>query len=250
MTGQTKIAVCETHGEYESNGCEIPLLGRMRWSGCPACDAEKRERADAVKAAERNRVVQQRRRDARIPLHFDECSFENYEASTGAMQHALKVAGDFAATLDERHAGEIEKFMLVLMGGVGTGKTHLGIAIASAAAETRKALYVDMLEMVQMVRVTWRRGSDVSESGVLRELATVGLLVIDEVGVQYGTDAEKVTVFEILNSRYRNKMPTVLISNLGADGMKDFLGERVCDRLAEVSERVVFGWKSFRGANK
>jgi DNA replication protein DnaC len=72
--------------------------------------------------------------------------------------------------------------------------------------------------------------------------------VLDEVGVQYGTDAEKQIAFEIINTRYENLRPTIIISNLNAAELTTFIGERVMDRLKENGGRLlVFDWPSHRG---
>lgn len=74
------------------------------------------------------------------------------------------------------------------------------------------------------------------------------LLILDEVGVQHGSDTEKLILFEIINGRYEAARPTIVISNLDAAGLEQFLGERAFDRLREGGGRlVVFDWESHRG---
>ena len=83
--------------------------------------------------------------------------------------------------------------------------------------------------------------------------ATVGaghdfVLVPDgaEVGVQYGTDGEQNILFEVLDRRYRDMLPTILLANQSKDGLKQFLGERAYDRLTETGRIVAFEWESYR----
>ena len=40
------------------------------------------------------------------------------------------------------------------------------------------------------------------------------LLILDEVGVQFGSETEKMILFEIINGRYEQLKPTIVISNL------------------------------------
>ena len=66
-------------------------------------------------------------------------------------------------------------------------------------------------------------------------------------GVQYGSDAEKIALFDVLNERYDSRMPTIFISNLDKNGVAESLGERVFDRLREDNGRVIaFKWESER----
>ena len=72
------------------------------------------------------------------------------------------------------------------------------------------------------------------------------LLILDEVGVQFGSETEKMILFEIINGRYEQLKPTIVISNL-ADALTDYLGERVVDRLREGGGRMlIFDWPSYR----
>ena len=67
----------------------------------------------------------------------------------------------------------------------------------------------------------------------------VDLLIVDEVGVKAGTENEKQIIFNVLNERYNNVLPTVLISNLRENEVKTYLGERVWDRLKEGGGNVL-----------
>jgi DNA replication protein DnaC len=77
-------------------------------------------------------------------------------------------------------------------------------------------------------------------------LGSVGLLVMDEVGVQYGTDAEKVLLFDVINRRYQDVMPTILLTNLDKAGLREYLGDRAFDRIRENGLLVPFVWESHR----
>ena len=81
-----------------------------------------------------------------------------------------------------------------------------------------------------------------TESQVLSILFSVPLLVIDEIGVQYGTDSEQNILFDVMDRRYRDMMPTILLANLKLKrekpedpaGLREVLGERIYDRLTET----------------
>src|SRR6185312_8486138 len=97
------------------------------------------------------------------------------------------------------------------------------------------------------LRDTWRKDSAETESEVLCQLLLPDLLVIDEVGVQYGSDGEKVHAFDIIDGRYNAMRPTIVITNCKPDELLAYLGERVVDRLLEDGGRMlVFDGKSNR----
>jgi DNA replication protein DnaC len=67
------------------------------------------------------------------------------------------------------------------------------------------------------------------------------------VGVQFGSDTEKLMLFDILNERYERRRPTILMSNLPRDEVSAYLGERVFDRLREDGGQFIsFTWESYR----
>jgi DNA replication protein DnaC len=78
-------------------------------------------------------------------------------------------------------------------------------------------------------------------------MTEVDLLILDEVGVQFGSDFEKNLLFEVLNSRYESRRPSVILSNLSQPEVQNYLGERVVDRIREDGGRVMtFDWASHR----
>lgn len=245
---ETKAAVCPSHGAFESRS--LMLLGRMMgWSKCPACDMEQREQEAEERRLrddqERQRRLENRLKQAGIPLRFRSRSFANFEAETKAMADCLVVAGEFAEKFSERKA---EGATMVFSGKPGTGKSHLAIAVClSIMARGYTAMYLNALDAIRLVRSTWGRDTQRREADVMNDLATVDLLVLDEVGAQYGTEGEQVILFDIINRRYQDQMPMILLTNQGRDGFRQYLGDRAFDRLREAGRWVAFDWESYRG---
>jgi DNA replication protein DnaC len=66
--------------------------------------------------------------------------------------------------------------------------------------------------------------------------------------VQFGSLAESAILQEVINARYESILPTILISNLTFDQLKDAIGERIVDRVTDGGRnRQVFNWESYRG---
>lgn len=240
------VSNCDQHGSYRRSG--IRYLGvREIWTPCPDCrEAEiaaerQREAQESAKAtlARMEAMLEQ----AAVPARFKGRSLDNFVATTAEQKHALSIACEFAANFSnhaERGTG------LVLSGLPGTGKSHLGTAIQQAIMPDHCSLYVTALGIVRAVRNTWRRGSELTETQVLSMFGSVPLLVIDEIGVQYGTDGEQTILFDVLDKRYRDMQPTILLTNQDKRGLKEFIGERSFDRLTETARWVPFDWASHR----
>lgn len=103
---------------------------------------------------------------------------------------------------------------MIFCGGIGTGKTHLAIGIAKELmARYRSAFFMSVMGAVRSVKETWRN-SETSESEALKNLIEPDLLILDEVGVQFGSDTGKLILFEIINGRYEGRRATILIATL------------------------------------
>jgi DNA replication protein DnaC len=110
--------------------------------------------------------------------------------------------------------------------------------------------YTTVIDYIRTVRETWQRDSDRSEAKVIQEYTNYDLLILDEVGVQFGSDGELTQLTDLIDRRYRDLKPTLVISNCDAEGLERFLGQRAVDRFSENGGRiVVFDWKSWRGRN-
>lgn len=245
---EPREAVCPKHGPYTSTGTRY-LVGKGRevWTPCSDCTAERHEAEREAAELERQQRERARLEEmlgrAAIPVRFIGRSFDNYRAETPGQVAALAAARDYARSFDRHaHTGE----SMLMLGKAGTGKSHLASSILQAIMPAHVGLYTTAADLIDMVRETWRRDSDQSQARVLQMLATVPLLVIDELGVQYGSESERHTMFQIIDRRYRDRRPMILMANLKLTELQALLGDRVFDRLREVSRVLSFDWESFR----
>jgi DNA replication protein DnaC len=238
---------CPRHGVYMPTGTRLKLSGRDVWTECPDCVAVRRATEQAERdqqAAERARVdLEQKLQTSAIPARFLGKSLDNFKAETDQQRYALTVARDYIETFELRlKRGE----GLILSGMPGTGKSHIAAAILQGILPRRVGLYTTCMGAIRFIRETWRKESERSEREALNILGEADLLVLDEIGVQYGTDGEQTVIFDILDRRYREMKPSILLTNQDKAGLKAFIGERAYDRLTETCRWVPFDWPSYR----
>lgn len=241
-----KPANCDAHGAYESRH----FFGRV-WSRCPACQRDLE--AEEIKKAEDSKREAERRAwnaslDAScIPERFLDRSLKSFKAETPEQQRALAFATAYADDFDTvMKTGRCAMFV----GLPGTGKTHLaaGIGLRIMHRDNRRVLFMTVMRAIRTIKDTWSKDSELSETQAIAALVRPDLLILDEVGIQFGSETEKLMLFDVLNERYEKRRPTLLISNLGMEDVRAYLGERVFDRLREDGgEAVAFGWESYRG---
>jgi DNA replication protein DnaC len=243
---KTRTEQCETHGAYESK-CYLGTI----WTKCPVCAEEKQRHIEADLAAKAKeagiRAWAAKVSDAGIPERFRDRSLQSFIAGNEGQAYALKFSETYADQFDDVLAtGRSALFI----GKPGTGKTHLaaGIGLRIMSRQSRSVLFTTVIRAIRRVKDTWGKSSNETETQAIETLVYPDLLILDEVGVQFGSDTEKMILFDVLNSRYEKRRPTLLLSNLTLDEVKAFLGERVFDRLREDGgEAIVFDWESHRG---
>lgn len=238
---------CATHGEYAYT--KRVMMGRVMPHKCPTCYQEQIDERERCEKEDREMQIQHKMRrmfnNAMLPRRFAQKSFDGYIADSDDKNRALVIAKKYAEMWPDRfdQGGGI-----VMCGMPGTGKTHLAAAIAiNVLNQGASVVFTSVMKLARDVKSTYSRDSDRSEADVINKYTSPQLLIIDEVGVQYGSDAEKIILFEVLNGRYEDVMPTILLSNLPVEHLPEYLGDRVIDRMTEGGGAVInFSWESYR----
>ena len=129
-------------------------------------------------------------------------------------------------------------------------KLSAGIANEIIAKSSATAVYRTIGAVLQSIRATYDRTTEQTESQILSSLISPSLLILDEIGVskEKPSDFELTTLFAIINGRYEELRPTVIVSNLDGQSLPAAIGERCIDRLREGGVIVIpFEWESQRG---
>lgn len=250
---KTKPAECHAHGTYTDELIES-FSGDHFWKGCPRCQFDAvHSTDDAIRkpalTIRRERAVNASLLASGIPLRFRASTLDSYRTDTHREGQAIAL-NKCREYVDEFEANWDAGRSMMLLGDVGAGKTHLACAIAQQVIRSygASARYTMAIEIIRDIKMTFDKKSEQTERDVYSSLLAPDLLVIDEVGVQHGSDFERQVLFEVIDSRYRQLMPTIVISNLGLAGLRKCLGDRAVDRLTDAGgPAVLFTWASARG---
>lgn len=254
-------AVCEKHGEYEFKYIKGLFKQAIVSSTCCKCVEERTKFIDSevvrVSGEREEMRMQEKIMQSGVSKRNIDKTFDNYIASTPAQVKAKKLYEDFASSICN---GEVTK-SLIVCGSVGTGKTHLASAVVNSVSRTKKANpngysnigyktceLVKIIDLIRQFKSTWSKDNDNTEEKFLDYYTNVDALIIDEVGMQFGSDTEKMVIFDIIDGRYNNMLPTALISNLELPEVQQLIDPRAIDRLREDGGVVVaMSWESHRG---
>ena len=218
------------------------------------CDCHLRARAESLLTA------------ARIPRRYEHCELTNYDTDFPGAHPSLAeahfVASNFAKKCDPRS----DKGLLII-GTIGTGKTHLAVGILKELIDTRgiPSLFYDYRELLKEIQNSYNSTVQTTELDVLRPVFETDVLVLDELGAVKPTEWVWDTVSLILNTRYNNNRTTIITTNFedqpaaavsGSlsparaasrnETLGDRIGERMRSRLHEMCRVVTIDGTDFR----
>lgn len=251
VVAEQSTASCSTHGEYQQTKYQS---GRV--TKCPECEREREQQriadekaAQLREAAERkSKLIDELIGNSGIPKRFLGKTLKSYQVSCKEQQDVINDAKAFLIEFSspQGHSGRC----MTMLGNTGTGKSHLACAVALCVIKRYggTARFSSVSEINRLVRESKSYNTKYSETEVIEAFGNYDLLIVDEVGIQSGTDAESRALFDVFNARYQNVKPTIVISNLTKDQLTVALGERIVDRLKEGGGEILsFNWQSYRG---
>ena len=209
-----KFMDCNIHGEH----VEAMLNGKCRVCRDDTLRREEQERLE--------KIILERQIEANIPKLFRKATLENYLPQNEKAAQILETMKKYDF-----------KRNLVLVGRVGNGKTHLACGAANKAlAEGITVYYTPYYEMTNL---------KIHERAKFKQVLESQILIIDEYGIQ-ASDWNSSLLFEVVNSRYQNELPTIILSNLDLAKFKQSVSDALFSRLRYNSIVEGTDWDDYR----
>ena len=218
------------------------------------CDCQLRARAQTILAA------------ARIPRRYEHCELANYDTDFPGAHPSLAEAHFLASNFAQKCDPRGDKGLLII-GKIGTGKTHLAVGIIKELILNRgiSCLFYDYRELLKEIQNSYNSTVQTTELDVLRPVFETDVLVLDELGAVKPTEWVWDTVSLILNTRYNDNRTTIITTNFDdqpaagvsgslspvraanrAETLGDRIGERMRSRLHEMCRIISLDGTDFR----
>lgn len=183
------------------------------------------------KAALEQARVQRRFNMAKIPAKYVGKTFADYEVDANN-----KVSVAWAKKLTS----------LYLCGSPGTGKTFLAAIMAQELLRQGKSvIFGDVPTLLDQLKGTFDSDSDSTLDELMKMLAEVDVLILDDLGTETPTDWAVERLYLIINNRYTAGKTLIVTSNYAPDDAQERLnnpkgksrsvtGSRIISRIKEM----------------
>ncbi|MDM5157260.1 ATP-binding protein [Bacillus sp. DX1.1] len=155
-------------------------------------------------------------------------TLQNYSPHNDSQSHAVKRAIEFIEQLAQNKIARA-----IYYGESGLGKSHLSVGI-SKIVETKlqkTCLFLEVPTLKHMIKSSWSKDSVFTELEIMRAIAEVDLLILDDLGAEGDTPWTKELLFTILNSRLSKSL--LVTTNLEIEDIYLEYGPKITDRLIQ-----------------
>jgi DNA replication protein DnaC len=207
----------------------VEFLGVVKTPMCLCkCEVEKREREEAErKRCELIKKIKDNRRIAFPESDMQSWTFENDDTANEKISKVARNYVENFSTMQEQGKG------LLFFGTVGTGKSFASACIANALID--KGIPVLMTNFARLSNTL--QGMWEGKQEYLDSLNRFPLLILDDLGAERKSEYMNEIVFNLIDSRYRAKLPLIVTTNLTSEELKnpaDITNKRTYSRLLEM----------------
>lgn len=211
----------------------------------PECEKKNEQREwELMRRNARMESLRERSGLSKRVRNYTFVTFDPYANPPQSMKAAEKVENYLKNWDKNREDGR----GLYLCGDVGTGKTHLAVAVMNELMRKQvPALFVTVPELLDNLRGAYMvPGRDLDEW--MESVKNADLLVLDDLGAEKPTAWVQERIFVIVNHRYREALPTIFTSNIGPKELGAKLGERTASRIVAMTEGIELEGDDYREA--
>jgi DNA replication protein DnaC len=237
--GEDGLIHCGICGMPKQKRCEDGFLaGHVVRISC-RCEAERMAKEEAEeKERQKNRHVAELKQRGFLSKTMQEWTFTNDNRQNPQMALARKYVENWDQ-VKEKNIG------LLVWGDVGCGKSYLAGAIANALMDQEIAVMMTNFSAI----INDLSGTFEGRNEYLNQLFAYPLLIIDDFGMERGTEYGLEQVYNVIDGRYRSGNPLIVTTNLTLAEMrnaKDTPHRRIYDRVLAMCVPIFCRGESYR----
>lgn len=187
-------------------------------------------------------VAEANLKSAQIPPMYAHKSFENFKTNTPARKRHCELAKRFVEKYQLGDRG------LMFMGGCGTGKTHLAVAILKGLIlRGYTGLFYGVIALLDDLRASYSSSEEGEDQWrILDSIYNVDILVLDDLGAEKTSGWVNDRLYAIINHRYEHQKTTIITTNQSKKELEEQVGYRILSRLYEMCDVIAFEGKDYR----
>ena len=236
--GLLYCGICHTPKEaYFTDG--KTLFGRDRHPSECECRRKEREKQEAEERQREHEAAVERLKDNGFTDNsMKRWTFDNDNGRNPQMRFAHIYVEHWEEMREESRG-------YLLWGNVGTGKTYLAGCIANALME--REIPVRMTNFA--ANLNDLTGTLNGRNAYIERLCSFPLLILDDFGMERGTEYGLEQVYNVIDSRYRSRRPLIVTTNLTLSELQnpaDRAHQRIYDRVLAMCTLVCCSGINFR----
>lgn len=210
------------------------------------CRSEQYKREQEREKEQQRRMAMSEARETLIEIGAADVPEATFAMNDGRSQKNTDTLKRYVAkfeTIKEQNIG------LMLYGETGNGKTFFAECIANALWEQG---YFVWMTSIRSISGAMSGNYGENRSILLRRIAQVDLLILDDFGAERDTSFMNEQVYDIINERYKAAAPLIITTNLNPKTMTEaatLTERRIYERVLEMCTPVQIEGKTRRKAN-
>ena len=201
----------------------------------------------------KNRSLEERLQNAKIPKKFEKVTLEDYDKNIGDhdVQYAIMTWLKSADENIKNGSG------LYLFGGTGVGKTHLAQALLKQTIVNHKVsgMFIPATNYIEMMYDEISNEGNLPEEYSTPYLAkylrgVYDLVVLDSLGDENDTEFTRRSISNLINHRHNAQLPIIITSLYNPKKLATRYGERLLSVITDSCRLLPIAGTDQRNARK
>lgn len=182
----------------------------------------------------RELIIKGRIEESAMGRLIEKQSFDNFELSVYSYDPKVQERMKMILAMAKNYVRDfkVRRKSMLLIGKTGTGKTHISTAIARELIhQGYDVIYDSAQNIISDFEADRFRNNYGKEESKSEKYLNCTLLIIDDLGTEFQNAFTVSTLYNLLNARQNNDLPTIISTNLSDEELKTVYADRIYSRI-------------------